>query len=255
MVIVHGSGNPGMSEQDIQIVRASGQKQGKKGRVYGGFYGTSEQDAHQAQAYADMMGGTPTLYDVKIKPGTKVLHKQGDITRLSESYINELVSQGYGVGHRHRPARPDRACSYRQKSAVASMARAALNLTTSQVDETNVADMRQPSDLPANRVSAETVTSPSATAGEASQLAPAIDTGYREVIPVNNPRQRWAMSQLPQYLQSAVKDNAISLAQANRLQQALDQPLPDSPTELNPEIRQTTLLHLYLMDSSKMTQH
>ncbi len=35
MVIVHGSGNPGMSEQDIQIVRASGQKQGKKGRVYG----------------------------------------------------------------------------------------------------------------------------------------------------------------------------------------------------------------------------
>lgn len=64
------------------------------------------------------------------------------------------------------------------------------------------------------------------------------------------------MSQLPQYLQSAVKDNAISLAQANRLQQALDQPLPDSPTELDPDIRQTTLLlHLYLMDSSKMTQH
>lgn len=64
------------------------------------------------------------------------------------------------------------------------------------------------------------------------------------------------MSQLPQYLQSAVKDKAISLAQANRLQQALDQPLPDSPTELDPELRQTTLLlHLYLMDSSKMTQH
>lgn len=64
------------------------------------------------------------------------------------------------------------------------------------------------------------------------------------------------MSQLPQYLQSAVKDKAISLAQANRLQQALDQPLPDSPTELDPEIRQATLLlHLYLMDSSKMTKH
>ncbi len=64
------------------------------------------------------------------------------------------------------------------------------------------------------------------------------------------------MSQLPRYLQSAVKDNAISLAQANRLQQALDQPLPDSPTELDPDIRQTTLLlHLYLMDSSKMTKH
>ena len=64
------------------------------------------------------------------------------------------------------------------------------------------------------------------------------------------------MSQLPQYLQSAVKDNAISLAQANRLQQALDQPLPDSPTELDPEIRQVSLLlYLHQMDSSRMTQH
>ena len=64
------------------------------------------------------------------------------------------------------------------------------------------------------------------------------------------------MSQLPQYLQSAVNDKAISLAQAKRLQQALDQPLPDSPTELDPEIGQISLrLHLYLTDSSKMTQH
>ncbi len=64
------------------------------------------------------------------------------------------------------------------------------------------------------------------------------------------------MSQLPQYLQSAVSDQVISLAQANRLQQALDQPLPDSPTELDPEIGQISLrLHLYLTDSSKMTQH
>lgn len=187
MVIVHGSGNPGMSEQDIQIVRASGQKQGKKGRVYGGFYGTSEQDAHQAQAYADMMGGTPTLYDVKIKPGTKVLHKQGDITRLSESYINELVSQGYGVVTGTDP-RGQTEHVVIDKSAVASMAPRGTQSTTSQVDETNVADMRQPSDLPANRVSAETVTAPSATAGEASQLAPAIDTGYREVIPVKQPK-------------------------------------------------------------------
>ncbi len=64
------------------------------------------------------------------------------------------------------------------------------------------------------------------------------------------------MSQLPQYLQSAVKDNAISLAQANRLQQALEQPLPDSPSELEPEIRQISLLlYLHQMDSSRMTQH
>lgn len=64
------------------------------------------------------------------------------------------------------------------------------------------------------------------------------------------------MSQLPRYLQSAVSDQVISLAQANRLQQVLDQPLPDSPTELDPEIGQISLrLHLYLTDSSKMTQH
>lgn len=182
MVIVHGSGNPGMSEQDIQIVRASGQKQGKKGRVYGGFYGTSEQDAHQAQAYADMMGGTPTLYDVKIKPGTKVLHKQGDITRLSESYINELVSQGYGVVTGTDP-RGQTEHVVIDKSAVASMAPRGAQATPSQVNDTNVADMRQPSDQPAASVSAETVPAPSATAGEASQLAPAIDTGYRDVIP------------------------------------------------------------------------
>jgi hypothetical protein len=187
MVIVHGSGNPGMSEQDIQIVRASGQKQGKKGRVYGGFYGTSEQDAHQAQAYADMMGGTPTLYDVKIKPGTKVLHKQGDITRLSESYINELVSQGYGVVTGTDP-RGQTEHVVIDKSAVASMAPRGAQATPSQVNDTNVADIRQPSDQPAKSVSAETVPAPSATAGEASQLAPAIDTGYRGVIPVNQPQ-------------------------------------------------------------------
>ncbi|ALP42543.1 hypothetical protein WL1483_3124 [Aeromonas schubertii] len=63
------------------------------------------------------------------------------------------------------------------------------------------------------------------------------------------------MSQLPQYLQSAVSDKVISLAQANRLLQVLDQPLPDSPTELDPEILQSTLLlHLYLMDT-RMTRH
>ncbi len=156
-------------------------------RVYGGFYGTSEQDAHQAQAYADMMGGTPTLYDVKIKPGTKVLHKQGDITRLSESYINELVSQGYGVVTGTDP-RGQTEHVVIDKSAVASMAPRGAQATPSQVNDINVADMRQPSDQPAKNVSADTVPAPSATAGEASQLVPAIDTGYREVIPGNQPQ-------------------------------------------------------------------
>lgn len=97
MTLVHGSGNGNLSLDDIQIVRTEGQKQGKKGRVYGGFYGTSEKDAAQAEGYAGMMEGTPTVYDVKIKPGTKVFQKEGDITRLSENTINDLVSKGYGV--------------------------------------------------------------------------------------------------------------------------------------------------------------
>ena len=64
------------------------------------------------------------------------------------------------------------------------------------------------------------------------------------------------MSQLPQYLQSAVNDKAISLAQAKRLQQELDQPLPDSPTELDPDIRQMALLlHLYLLPNQERKIH
>ncbi|QIF45224.1 LPD38 domain-containing protein [Aeromonas veronii] len=57
-----------------------------------------------------------------------------------------------------------------------------------QLDDISVTDQNQPSDQPAASVSAETVPAPSATEGEASQLAPAIDTGYREVIPVNQPQ-------------------------------------------------------------------
>lgn len=57
-----------------------------------------------------------------------------------------------------------------------------------QLDDISVTDQNQPSDQPAASVSAETVPAPSATSGDASQLAPAIDTGYREVIPVNQPK-------------------------------------------------------------------
>lgn len=97
LTIVHGSGKGDMTIDDIQIVR-DGQKQGKKGRKYGGFYGAKEADVAHAEGYAGMSGSdTPTVYDVKVKPGTKVFHKEGDITRLSENYINDLKSKGYGV--------------------------------------------------------------------------------------------------------------------------------------------------------------
>ena len=64
------------------------------------------------------------------------------------------------------------------------------------------------------------------------------------------------MSQLPQYLQAAVKDKVISLAQAIRLQQVLDQPLPNSRSELDLEIRQMALLlHLYLSLNQERKMH
>ena len=64
------------------------------------------------------------------------------------------------------------------------------------------------------------------------------------------------MSQLPQYLQSAVSDQVISLAQAIRLQQVLDKPLPNSRSELDPEIRQMVLLlHLYLSPNQERKMH
>ncbi len=57
-----------------------------------------------------------------------------------------------------------------------------------QLDDINVADSSQPSGQPVESVSAETVPASSAPAGETSQLAPAIDTGYREVISANQPQ-------------------------------------------------------------------
>lgn len=64
------------------------------------------------------------------------------------------------------------------------------------------------------------------------------------------------MSQLPQYLKSAVSDQVISLAQAIRLQQVLDKPLPNSRSELDPEIRQMVLLlHLYLSPNQERKMH
>lgn len=64
------------------------------------------------------------------------------------------------------------------------------------------------------------------------------------------------MTNLPRYLQSAVSDQVISLAQALQLQQVLIQPLPSSPSELEPEIRVISLLLcLHQLDCNKMTKH
>uniref|UniRef100_UPI004048031B LPD38 domain-containing protein n=1 Tax=Rheinheimera sp. TaxID=1869214 RepID=UPI004048031B len=96
LTLLHGSPKATMNINDVQIIR-TGQKQGKSGRSYGGFYATSEADIEQAKHYANMGDGVPTVYNINVKPGTKVLNKTGDITRLSETYIDELKSQGYGL--------------------------------------------------------------------------------------------------------------------------------------------------------------
>ncbi|MNF77834.1 hypothetical protein D3C76_667670 [compost metagenome] len=64
------------------------------------------------------------------------------------------------------------------------------------------------------------------------------------------------MSSLPRYLQSAVNDKVISLAQALQLQQVLIQPLPSSPSELEQKVRELSLLLcLHQLDCNKMTKH
>ncbi len=64
------------------------------------------------------------------------------------------------------------------------------------------------------------------------------------------------MTNLPRYVQAAVKDKVNSLAQAIRLQQVLDKPLPNSRSELDPEIRQMALLlHLYLSPNQERKMH
>ncbi|WP_407305638.1 hypothetical protein [Acinetobacter sp.] len=97
-MLVHGSGNADLTLANIEIVRSSGQKQGKKGRVYGGFYTLAQQDIEKAENYAKMMdGSSPTLYNIKIKNGTKLYQTDRDVTRLSPDTINELVKDGFGV--------------------------------------------------------------------------------------------------------------------------------------------------------------
>lgn len=95
--LLHGSGRSDLSPAAVEIIRESGQKQGKKGRVYGGLYLTDAAHAEQAAEYAKMLGGAPTVYDVVVKPGTKILRKSGDITRLSKADIEKWVGEGYGL--------------------------------------------------------------------------------------------------------------------------------------------------------------
>lgn len=65
----------------------------KGGRVFGGFYCTDNID-HAIQ-YANMCQGIPAVYNVTLRENVKSFSHSGDITRLSEGYINSLLSEGY----------------------------------------------------------------------------------------------------------------------------------------------------------------
>lgn len=94
--LAHGSPNKALSIDDVVIIR-DGQKQAKKGREYGGFYATLQQDRLQAENYSKMNGSDGNVFDVNLKSGTKILKKNGDITRLSKQYIDEQVAKGVGA--------------------------------------------------------------------------------------------------------------------------------------------------------------
>ena len=94
LTLLHG-GRPGLTLDRVQIVRQAGAtRQGKKGRVFGGLYTTTEAAEAEARGYA---GEDGVLYDIRIAPGTRVARRGGDITRLSKDVIDRYVADGYGV--------------------------------------------------------------------------------------------------------------------------------------------------------------
>lgn len=97
LILNHGSNNPNLKLSDIQIVRTSGQKQSKKGRVYGGLYCTAIDDTAQAEHYAKMSDGHPTTYKIKIKNNVNIYQTDSSVTRLTPQVIDELTNKGYGI--------------------------------------------------------------------------------------------------------------------------------------------------------------
>jgi hypothetical protein len=96
ITIYHGSGDANLSKDKITIFN-EGRKQNKDNRKFGGLYGHSESDIHLAVNYSKMQSGTPTVYAVHLKPNISILDKEGDITLLSETFINTALDAGHGV--------------------------------------------------------------------------------------------------------------------------------------------------------------
>lgn len=93
--LYHG-GRKGLTVDDVEIVREPGAtKQGKKGRVYGGFYATANPD--EAAAYANMAGEGNTVYEVQLRPDAVVETIENDISRISPQKIEEYRARGIDV--------------------------------------------------------------------------------------------------------------------------------------------------------------
>jgi hypothetical protein len=93
--LYHG-GRKGLTIDDVEIVREPGAtKQGRKGRVYGGFYATEKES--EAIAYANMAGEGNTVYEVQLRPDAVVETIEGDITRLSPQKIEEYRARDVDV--------------------------------------------------------------------------------------------------------------------------------------------------------------
>jgi hypothetical protein len=94
MRLIHGTGDAQLTQDRINLIH---DRPGKKGRLYAGFFGHAEEDLSQAENFSRRMGGTPTVYNVDIAPGTKIFRQKGTIIGLTQERMNELANQGYGV--------------------------------------------------------------------------------------------------------------------------------------------------------------
>lgn len=93
ITLYHGSNRADMTIAAVDIVRQHGQKQGKPGRVYGGFYLTA--CPQRAARYAAMAEGTPTVYAVKLSSGQAI--ELPEITRIPAARIADIVAAGHSV--------------------------------------------------------------------------------------------------------------------------------------------------------------
>jgi hypothetical protein len=102
--LIHGSNNNALTLGDVDILR-TGQRQSQRSNPVGGFYMSNPEDLAHAEGYAKMRNRgaspdasvDPTIYDMGVRQGTKVLRINGSTDRLSQNYIKELQSQGYGL--------------------------------------------------------------------------------------------------------------------------------------------------------------